>query len=131
MSEASLTPFRGAEEGHDWFVPAVYAVSVLCLVVLLVLLGGSVGEAIYGGLLPWLLVATPPPVAAINGVRGGGLPESVAIGATPLLAFALLGWGTLTVGTLSRIAAVCLGGSLTGYVAGYAVRELYRLYYEG
>lgn len=118
-------------EDRDWLVPAVYAAIVLCLVAAVALVGGPVGDALYGGLLPWLLVATPPPVSAINGARGGGLSESAAIGIVPVFAFAMAGREALAAGTLGRIAAVCLGGALVGFVAGYAVRELSRLYYEG
>lgn len=118
-------------DDRDWLVPGVYAVIVLCLVVAVALLGGPIGDALYGGLLPWLLVATPPPVSAINGVRGGSLLESAAIGAVPVAAVALAGREALVVGTLGRVAVVCLGGAIVGFVAGYAVRELYRLYYEG
>ncbi|PSQ02420.1 hypothetical protein BRC94_01625 [Halobacteriales archaeon QS_5_70_17] len=131
MSDVTPRLFDPAAGDRDWLVPGVYAAVVLCLVVGVALLGGPIGDALYGGLLPWLLVATPPPVSAINGARGGGLLESAAIGAVPVVAFALAGREALAAGTLGRVAAVCLGGALLGFVAGYAVRELSRLYYEG
>lgn len=129
MSESTTALLRGDDDTRRWFVPGLYAVAVLCIVALVVLPGGAVGDTLYREVFPWVLLGTPPLVSALSAGRGGGLAESVAIGVVPTAAFALFGRSeALVIGTTGTVAAICLGGALVGFVAGYAGRELLRLY---
>ncbi|WP_254536649.1 hypothetical protein [Halomarina litorea] len=129
MSESAVALLRGDEDTRQWFVSGLYAVGVLCIVAVVVLPGGAVGDTLYREVFPWALLGTPPVVSAISAGRGGGLAESLAIGVVPTAAFALFGRSeALVVGTTGTVAAICLGGALVGFVAGYAGRELLRLF---
>lgn len=129
MSESTVGVLRGDDNVRRWFVPGVYAALVLCIVAIVVLPGGAVGDTLYREVFPWVLLGTPPLVSAVSAVRGGGLVESLAIGVVPTAAFVLFGRSeALAIGTTSTVAVICLGGALMGFVAGYAGRELLRLY---
>jgi hypothetical protein len=129
MSESAAAVLHGDEDGR-WLVPAIYAALVLFVVSVVVLPGGAVGDALYRLVFPLVLFGTPPVVSGLCTFRGGGLVESIAIGAVPTAAFVLFGRSeALAVGTASTVALLCLGGALVGFVAGYAGRELLQLYH--
>ena len=129
MSGTAGTLLRGESDTREWQLSAAYAVAVLALVVAVALLGGGVGRTLSRSVLPVVLLGTPPLVAALSALRGGGLLESIAIGVVPPAAFVLSGRPeSLAVGTAGTVATLCLGGALLGFLAGFACRELVALF---
>ncbi|MWG34738.1 hypothetical protein [Halomarina oriensis] len=129
MSGATETLLRGERGTREWYVSGVYALSLLLVVSLVVLPGGALSDALYGRVLPVVLFATPPLVAGVSAVRGGGLLEGIVIGVVPSVAFVLFGRPeALAVDTAGTVAVLCLGGALLGFLAGYACRELVHLF---
>jgi hypothetical protein len=129
MSETTETLLRGDADTQEWYVSAVYAAVVLAIAILVVIPGGTIGDTLYRRVLPVVLLATPPLVAAISAGRGGGLLEGIAIGMIPPVVFVLFGRpGATAVGTAGTVAVLCLGGALLGFLAGFACRELVALF---
>ncbi|MFD1513175.1 hypothetical protein [Halomarina rubra] len=129
MSGATETLLRGRRDTREWYVSAVYAAALLAVVTVVVLPGGTISDTLYRRVLPVVLLATPPLVAAISAARGGGLLEGIVIGMVPPVAFVLFGRPeALAMATAGTVALLCLGGALLGFLAGFVCRELVALF---
>ncbi|WP_254542994.1 hypothetical protein [Halomarina pelagica] len=129
MSGGVETLLHGEADHRDWFVTGVYAAALVVVAVVVVASRLVIGTLLYGAVLPWLLVGTPPLASLVSAARGGGLIESVVIGLLPATLFAVFAVATdPLVDALLVVGGVCLAGAAVGFVAGYAGRELLRLY---